>query len=151
MNRHSPAPCGQDCSADMELSLELQTVRLLLALLLGLGTGLLYDLLRPMRRAAAAFPAALLDALFCLLAGTGLFVFAMGAGDGRLGQWELCAALMGFLAYLHALSPLILPVFEKIQSLLASGLALCKKSLKKFYYFLKFFFQKLHQCFIIKK
>lgn len=135
----------------MEISLALQSLRLLLALLLGVGTGLLYDVLRPMRRAAGKVAAALLDALFCLLTGTGLFVFAMDAGDGRLGQWELCAALLGFLSYLHLFSPFILPVFEKAAAFLASGLALCKKSLKNFLHFAKFFFQKLHQCFIIKK
>lgn len=128
----------------MEISLGLQALRLLLALLLGLGTGLLYDLLRPLRRAAGIAAAAGLDALFCLLTGTGLFLFAMGAGDGKLGQWELAAALLGFLAWLHWLSPFVLPVFEKIRRLLAAGLALCKKSLKNFFYFTKFFFQKLH-------
>ena len=71
----------------MEISLGLQSLRLLLALLLGLGTGLLYDLLRPLRRAAGIAAAAGLDALFCLLTGTGIFLFAMGAGDGKLGQW----------------------------------------------------------------
>ena len=29
----------------------------------------------------------------------------MGAGEGRLGLWELCAALLGFLLWVHALSP----------------------------------------------
>lgn len=128
----------------MEISLGLQALRLLLALLLGLSTGLLYDLLRPLRRAAGMIAAAGLDALFCLLTGAGIFLFAMSAGDGKLGQWELCAALLGFLAWLHLLSPFVLPVFEKIHRFLAAGLALCKKSLKIFLHFTKFFFQKLH-------
>ena len=122
----------------------MQALRLLLALLLGLSTGLLYDLLRPLRRAAGTVAAAGLDALFCLLTGAGIFLFAMSAGDGKLGQWELCAALLGFLAWLHLLSPFVLPVFEKIHRFLAAGLALCKKSLKIFLHFTKFFFQKLH-------
>lgn len=122
----------------------MQAIRLLLALLLGLSTGLLYDLLRPLRRAAGMIAAAGLDALFCLLTGAGIFLFAMSAGDGKLGQWELCAALLGFLAWLHLLSPFVLPVFEKIHRFLAAGLALCKKSLKNYIHFIKFFFQKLH-------
>lgn len=122
----------------------MQAIRLLLALLLGLSTGLLYDLLRPLRRAAGMIAAAGLDALFCLLTGAGIFLFAMSAGDGQLGQWELCAALLGFLAWLHLLSPFVLPVFEKIHRFLAAGLALCKKSLKNYIHFIKFFFQKLH-------
>lgn len=128
----------------MEISLGLQAIRLLLALLLGLGTGLLYDLLRPLRRAAGMIAAAGLDALFCLLTGAGIFLFAMGAGDGKLGQWELCAALLGFLAWLHLLSPIVFPFFEKIRRILAAALALCKKCLKNFFHFTKFFFQKLH-------
>ena len=128
----------------MEISLGLQALRLLLALLLGLSTGLLYDLLRSLRRAAGMIAAAGLDALFCLLTGAGIFLFAMSAGDGKLGQWELCAALLGFLAWLHLLSPFVLPVFEKIHRFLVAGLALCKKSLKIFLHFTKFFFQKLH-------
>ena len=140
----APARCGQGCSAEMEISLGQQALRLLLALLLGLSTGLLYDLLRPLRRAAGMIAAAGLDALFCLLTGAGICLFALGAGDGKLGQWELCAALLGFLAWLHLLSPFVLPVFEKIHRFLAAGLALCKKSLKIFLHFTKFFFQKLH-------
>ena len=128
----------------MEISLGLQALWLLLALLLGLSPGLLYDLLRPLRRAAGMIAAAGLDALFCLLTGAGIFLFAMSAGDGKLGQWELCAALLGFLAWLHLLSPFVLPVFEKIHRFLVAGLALCKKSLKIFLHFTKFFFQKLH-------
>lgn len=135
----------------MEISLEVQSLRLLLALGLGAGTGLLYDVLRPMRRATGRAAAAILDALFCLLAGTGLFLFAMGAGEGRLGQWELCAALLGFLAWLHFLSPIVLPGLEFVAGIAASGLALCKKSLKYFLQFTNYIFQKLHECFIIKK
>lgn len=135
----------------MEVSLREQLARLLLALLLGAATGLLYDLLRPMRRGGGRAAGAIADGLFCLLAGAGLFTFAMGAGEGRLGQWELCGALSGFLLYLHLLSPFILPVFEKGAGLAASGMALCKKSLKKIIYFAKYVFQKLHECFIIKR
>ena len=57
---------------------------------------------------------------------------------------SLCAALLGFLAWLHLLSPFVLPAFEKTHRFLAAALALCKKSLKNFLHFTKFFFQKLH-------
>ncbi len=88
-----------------------QLVGLLLALGLGLLTGLLYDLLRPPRRRTGPAAAAALDLLFCLLSGVGAFLFAMGAGSGRLGLWELTAMLLGFLLYLHSISPLLLPRF----------------------------------------
>ena len=70
-----------------------QGLALLAAACLGLGAGLLYDLLRPPRwrlRAAAAF---VLDALYCLLLGAALFLFAMSFGEGRLGIGALAAAL----------------------------------------------------------
>ncbi len=72
------------------------------ALLLGLALGLLYDLLRPLRhRAGRAAP--LLDLLFSLLAGASSFLFAMRAPGGRMGLWELAAALLGFLLWEHYL------------------------------------------------
>lgn len=72
------------------------------ALLLGVGLGLLYDLLRPVRhRAGGAAP--LLDLLFAVLAGFAAFLFAMRAQSGRMGLWELTAALAGFLLWEHFL------------------------------------------------
>ncbi len=91
-----------------------QGLTLLAAALLGLGAGLLYDLLRPPRwrlRAAAAF---VLDALYCLILGAALFLFAMSWGEGRLGLGALAAAWTGFLAYHWLLSPLLLPFFVKL-------------------------------------
>ena len=72
------------------------------ALLLGLALGLLYDLLRPLRHHAGR-AAPLLDLLFSLLAGAAAFLFAMRAPDGRMGLWELAAALAGFSLWEHLL------------------------------------------------
>ncbi len=72
------------------------------ALLLGLALVLLYDLLRPLRRRAGR-AAPLLDVLFAVLSGLAVFLFAMRAPSGRLGQWELSAALGGFLLGEHFL------------------------------------------------
>jgi hypothetical protein len=102
-----------------------------LAVLIGIGAGLLYDLLRPPRwrlRAAAAFA---LDALYCLILGAALFVFAMSRGDGRLGLGALAAAWTGFLAYHWLLSPRLLPLFVKIFQYLGVVPAFLKKILKK--------------------
>ena len=110
-----------------------QAAALGLAFCLGLASGLLYDLLRPPRRALGR-AGALLDALYCLAVGAGLFVFAMSAGDGRLGQWELAAALLGFLAYLHVLSPLLLPPIRRLAdgtARLCQGLEARAKKLRK--------------------
>ncbi len=115
----------------MGTPLRTQALRLVLALLLGLGEGLLYDLLRPPRwrlRAAAAFA---LAALFCVLCGAALFLFAMSFGDGRLGIGALAAAWTGFLAYHWLLSPRLLPLFVKIFQYLGYILDYFKKILKK--------------------
>ena len=102
-----------------------------LAVLIGIGAGLLYDLLRPPRwrlRAAAAFA---LDALYCLILGAALFVFAMSRGDGQLGLGALAAAWTGFLAYHRLLSPRLLPLFVKIFQYLAYIATKIEKTMKK--------------------
>ena len=72
----------------MAQSIRVQALFLLLAAGLGAGLGLLYDLLRPLRRRTND---ALWDLLFCL-----------------------AAALAGFLLYVHALSPSVAPVLERL-------------------------------------
>lgn len=114
----------------METSLARQGLSLLTALAMGMGLGLLYDLLRPPRRRLRPVPAALLDGLFALASGAAVFVFAMGAGEGRLGLWELTAALLGALLYLHALSPLILPLLELPYRVMGKIMRLSKKVVK---------------------
>ncbi len=89
----------------MEISLYEQGLSLMCFALLGLGLGLLYDLLRPMRYSGG--PAILWDGLFCAAAAAGCFVLSMNSG--RLGQWELAAALLLFCLYINLLSPLLLP------------------------------------------
>ena len=75
---------------------------LLQALLLGAAIGLLYDVLRPLRRRVGR-AAPVFDGLFSLLAGIAAFCFAMAAGDGRLGIWELGSMLLGFLLWEYIL------------------------------------------------
>ena len=114
----------------MGTPLRTQALRLVLALLLGLGEGLLYDLLRPPRRRLGRC-AALPDLLFSLCAGLLAFLFAMGAGSGRLGLWELTSILLGFLLYLYAFSPLLLPLLERGTETWLNIIASCKKGMEK--------------------
>ena len=111
----------------METSLARQALALLEALALGAGLGLSYDLLRPPRHRLPPGPSALLDGLFALLAGAAVFLFAMGAGGGRLGLWELAAALLGALGYLHLLSPRVLPLLELPYRVIEYIMRSCKK------------------------
>lgn len=71
----------------------MQAQSLVLAFGLGALLGLAYDCLRPLRRRAAAFGAAVLDAAFSLAALAGAFTLAMSAQPGRLGIWELAMTL----------------------------------------------------------
>lgn len=140
-----------DSSAEMETSLTRQAQALLLALGMGAGLGLLYDLLRPPRRRSAAALAAALDLLFGLAAGAAVFAFAMGAGDGRLGLWELTAALLGFLFYLHALSPAVLPLLELPYRVMENTMRSCKKIGEKLAVSAKKFFPNVREWIIMKR
>jgi len=118
-----------------------QGLALLAAACLGLGAGLLYDLLRPPRwrlRAAAVFA---LDALYCLLLGAALFLFAMSFGEGRLGIGALAAAWTGFLVYHRTLSPLLLPLFSKVFQYLDETREKLKNFLIKIQFFAKKYFK----------
>ena len=135
----------------MRTELARQAAALLLASALGLASGLLYDLLRPSRRALPQPWAALTDLLYGLCAFTGLFFYAMSAGDGRLGLWELSAALLGFLLYLHALSPLLLPLFTAAAAILGKALVKLGKCMKKIEEKQKKCFQYWKDCYIMKR
>lgn len=135
----------------METSLQAQLLGLGLALALGTGLGLLYDLLRPPRRRSGGMLAAALDLLYALAAGAAVFLHAMGAPSGRMGLWELSAALLGFLFYLHALSPALLPVLELPYRVMGNMMRLFKKIEKNFVKSAKKFFQNVREWIIIKR
>jgi len=109
-----------------------QGAALLLAAAIGLGAGLLYDLLRPPRWQRRGLAAFLLDALFCLILGAALFLFAMSFGEGRLGLGALAVAWTGFLVYHRFLSPLLLPLFVKTYQYLDKIFTSAKLFIKKF-------------------
>ncbi len=135
----------------MEIRVGEQALALALAFGLGLGTGLLYDLLRPLRRRGGKLLAAAADAVFALVSAFLLFLFAMQADNGRLGTWELAAALLGFLLYMHALSPAVLPILEKLYQITGKSLRSLEKNLKKIQNLLKRLFPKIKECIKIKK
>ena len=135
----------------MNLSIAHQGWALLLSLAMGVGIGLMYDILRPARRHSGTALARLLDALFAVTAAAALFFFAMASGDGRLGTWELAAALLGFLLYMHLLSPLLLPPVEKIFRGVGAFLIRLEKLIKKVQNKLKKLFPKIRECFRIKE
>ncbi len=135
----------------MGTSLRHQAWDLLLALGMGGGLGLLYDLLRPPRYRLGRRAAALLDGFFALAAGSAVFVYAMSAGDGRLGLWELTAALLGFLCYLHLLSPLLLPLLELPYRVMDNTIRFFKKVGKKLLFSAKKIFPNVREWIIMKR
>ncbi len=135
----------------METSLSAQALALLLALGLGVGLGLLYDLLRPPRRRGGRVLAAALDLLFGLAAGAAVFLYAMSAGSGRMGLWELTAALLGFLFYLHALSPAVLPLLELPCRVMDGIMRLFKKNKEKLLDSAKKTFPNMREWIIMKR
>ena len=117
----------------MEIELSRQSAALFIALLMGVCIGVLYDLLRPLRRRTGRMAGALLDVLFCAASGCAVFTYAMGAGDGRLGIWELAAALIGFLLYMHTLSTLFLRVFTAMLDVLYKAASAVKEFARKLF------------------
>jgi len=94
--------------------------RLGIALVMGACAGLMYDMLRPVRRKCRKTVGMGLDILYSMLCGMMIFMYAMSADTGKLGLWELVAALTGFLLYLNSLSPPILTLFTKGLDMLCS-------------------------------
>ncbi len=133
----------------MGQSIEGQALELLAFLLGGAMLGLVYDMLRPVRRAAGRGGGAL-DVLFCAAGGALFFLLAMRTGSGRMGTWSLAAAAVGFCMYMHTLSALLLPAFTAVDTAAAGAARGCKKVIKKFCKYAKSIFQKSRECFIIK-
>lgn len=133
----------------MGQSIEGQALELLAFLLGGAMLGLVYDMLRPIRRAAGRGGGAL-DVLFCAAGGALFFLLAMRTGSGRMGTWSLAAAAVGFCMYMQTLSALLLPAFTAVDTAAAGAARRCKKVIKKFCKYAKSIFQKSRECFIIK-
>lgn len=150
MSLHGEASCP-GCFPEMGTDPSVQARELLSALLLGVGLGLLYDLLRLPRRQGGERLGAVLDGLFAMLAGTAAFLHAMGAAGARMGIWRLAAALLGFLLYLDALSPAVLPLLEKCFRLISKIIRLFKKFEKNMWKSAKKIFPNLREWIIMKR
>ena len=145
------AVCCPGSSPDMGAKPSTQVLALLSSLLLGSGLGLAYDLLRPPRRAGGRGTGTVLDLLFALLAGAAAFLKAMGQAEGHLGLWELTAVGLGFLLYLYALSPLLLPLLERWYHMMFNTIRLFKKIEKNLGKTAKKIFPNLKEWIIMKR
>lgn len=145
MRLRLPAPYGQGFSADMSVDILIQTKALAFALFLGFVLGLVYDLVRPIRRRSSTWAERVLDALFALFSGSAVFLYALAAPGGRLGVWELCFTLLGFLMYTHFLSDRIFSVTDRFYVLVIGFIRRIKNFIKKFLIVTKMYFQNVQK------
>ena len=125
----------------MGLSIRAQSLSLLWALLLGMGLGLLYDMLRPIRRRSGDL---FWDLLFCLCASAAAFLFVMRTGSARgIGETLFCT--LGLFGYFQLLSPLLLPVFDKLDRAIRVFWIFTQNAGKKVSQTAKKLFQKLQE------
>ena len=151
MSRAVGSRCCRGCLADMALSLERQAVCLVSAFVLGAALGLAYDLIRPLRRRSGRVGAAIWDIAFALISGLLTFSFAMGAGSGRLGVWELFSMLLGFCGYMHTLSDSVYPVLDGGFAAIVRCSASLKNLIKKIAKLVKILFRKVRKWIIINE
>ena len=107
------------------------------SILLGLTAGLLYDLLRPFRIRAPRVTG-LLDALYCLLVGSGCFLFLLRRTQGQIRGFMLLGFFGGLVLFFCAFSQFLRPLWSfwadtlaflaRLLALpLAAGRRVCKK------------------------
>jgi len=132
----------------MTIEVHRQAAALALAFLLGIALGLIYDILRPLRHRLGRYAA--FDAVFCLIAACSGFVFIMSAGEGRISLWDAVFAGLGFAAYMRVLSPPIYTFLSKALAQAEKIIKWIKNITEKSANYVKFLFQKLIECFIIK-
>ena len=134
----------------METFIRRQAFSIILAFALGAFLGLFYDLIRPFRKRCGGSARGLTDFVFCLGAASALFLFAMSAGNGRLGLWELCFALAGFLSWLYTLSDTVFPFLDRGWELLSEKGRRLGAKLKTTEISAKKAFKKIRKCYMIK-
>lgn len=100
------------------------------SILLGGTLGLVYDLLRALRRLGGKLWGGVLDALFCLLAVSSLFFFAM-AGDGELRIFVVVGALDGAVLFFCLFSQFLRPLWDFWLNIFLAPVRLAGSLLKK--------------------
>ena len=145
MSPAPPPPSGRGFSADMEIIIVQQAAALAIAFAMGVALGFVYDLLRPFRRRASVWAAALIDTVFALISGIFVFIYAMAAPGGRLGLWELALCLLGFLAYIHILSDRIYALTDGSYKFCRHCFRIIKENVQKIHNMTKLFFQNVQE------
>ena len=141
-----------------ELGISLQVYQAATAWLIGFAFGIVYDLLKTLNRAFRTRKLAYcLDALFCVLLLTGVFVQTMYLGRGYLRIFMLLANILGFFLYCKVLSPHCLPIFTQVLDKMLKIIQFALKPIRqicaisrKVYIMLKKSFHQHRKRYIIK-
>lgn len=113
-----------------------QLAMFLRSILLGGTLGLVYDLLRALRCLGGRLWGGLLDALYCLIAGSALFLFIM-AGSGELHLFILAGALGGAVLFFCLFSQMLRPLWDFWLQILLAPVGLAGGLMKKWARFCK--------------
>lgn len=134
----------------MELYISRQLFQLICSVLVGFGIGLSYDIFRILRRRLKTD--AVFDALFWLCCLAVLFTLGMDIGEGALHIFMLASAILGFAAYMLALSEYVMVLLNKFARIISRALSPLKKLEKIFSKVVKKFFSNFRTWFtMIKK
>lgn len=134
----------------MELYISRQLFQLICSALAGFGIGLAYDVFRILRRRLKTD--AMFDALFWLCCLSVLFTLGMDIGGGALHIFMLAFAILGFAAYMLALSEYVMVLLNKAAQIISRALSPVKKLFKFFSKVVKKFFSNIRDWFtMIKK
>lgn len=144
-SRPIQALSGPDFLADMEIVLTEQALALGLGAVLGALLGLLYDIIRPPRRRASRTAAAIIDVVYGLIVGAGVFFYTMAAPGGRLGLWELALILLGFLVYIWLVSDLCYRFTDGVYSFISQMGVKINLKFKKILNMTKFLFHNVQK------
>lgn len=113
-----------------------QLAMFLRSILLGGTLGLIYDLLRALRSLGGKIWGGLLDAVYCLAAGSALFLFTM-AGSGELRIFVLAGVLGGAVLFFCLFSQILRPLWDFWLQILLAPVRLAGELLKKGGHFCK--------------
>ena len=145
----------------METQISTQAAQACASLAVGVSLGLFYDLLRILRqRLHSDIVTFVLDTLFWVGAGLGLFSLGLGPGGGELRLFMIAFSVLGAVLYFYSLSALTMLVLNLTADLLckiadtarrpfAFAVAFVVNKMKKISKIFKKSFQKCTNWFII--
>lgn len=142
----------------MEIAVSRQLYEAGTALLFGCMAGIVYDVMRIIRRRLPwGWLTFLLDLVFSLGCGGGLFILGLSAGGGRQRLFMVIFACIGGVFYFTAVSRLILAILGIIADILEKILLITLRpfeamwrGVKKFYFLLKNVFHYERKWYKIK-